>query len=125
MTFDFDTIGLDPKTKAVSTDGPNYNTVTLRERDSTAQERVPLAKLAEIIEQLVLRGEAWDVVVGRFCGGAGAPEPEVETGGDSEGAAYLEEHKVLSVIEEAFNKMMSEKPADPVAFMAALLAEKK
>ena len=52
------------------------DTVTLRERDSMAQIRIPLSRLQQILQQLVDESICWDTIMSRF--------PVVRAGGEGD-----------------------------------------
>ena len=99
-TFDFQT---------VEAGQPLFQTVTMRERDSCAQKRVPASDITMLIGRLTTMGEPWDTVMTGYPDADAAEKSAAETSSQ----AYLEQHDVVSKLESAFNEMMASKPADP------------
>lgn len=111
-TFDFQT---------VEAGTPLYDTVTMRERDSCAQIRVPVSAIVGIIEKLCIYGEPWETVVAGYPTQEAAEKDAAAGGAPASSEAYLEQHGVVAKLEDAFNDLMASKPSDPMGFLASKL----
>ena len=111
-TFDFQTV--EPGT-------PLFDTVTMRERDSCAQIRVPVSAIVGLIEKLCIYGEPWETVTAGYPTQDAAEKSAVDGAAPVSSEAYLEQHGVVSKLEDAFNDLMANKPSDPMGFLASKL----
>jgi len=98
-------------------------TVTLRERDSTEQIRVPASEVVGVIVKMTSRGMKWSeaqALYGEQKGGGaaaeGSPQAQVE--------AYLAKHKLSEILNQCLNETLAAKPENAVKHLAALLAAK-
>ena len=98
-----------------------HETVSMRERDSTAQIRVPATAIVGLIEKLCIYGEPWETVTAGYPSQADAEKSTADGAAPVSSEAYLEQHGVVAKLEEAFNDLMVNKPADPMAFLARKL----
>jgi hypothetical protein len=141
ITVDFDTLGQGPPGLA--------DTVTLRERDSMEQLRVPVGAVVEAIARVCLGSQDWAGLCALYPtqdqskegegatavggggaatavgGGAGAAVGSVAGAavGGADGMAFLRAHGVEALLNRAVNDAIEQRPADPVKFIAeALLA---
>ena len=115
VTLDFDTLGMGEATNA-----DDLGTATLRDRDSTQQVRLPLASIPEVLGKLCSAHPlSWsDLAAAHAAGGASSSESASE-----DMVAYLASSGVTAKLNAAVNKLAREKPADPMAWLAAELAK--
>mmetsp|Transcript_21481 Transcript_21481/g.50970 ORF Transcript_21481/g.50970 Transcript_21481/m.50970 type:complete len:691 (-) Transcript_21481:122-2194(-) len=110
ITVDFDT--LDEASHL-------FNTVTLRERDSTDQLRVPLAEVADAISKVCLGSSDW----AKLC--ATYPTQEqakaAPAAGSTDPIAFLRAHNIEKLLNAAVNDALEKRPADPIKFIAEQL----
>jgi len=97
-----------------------HQTVTLRERDSMGQLRVPVAQVPQLISQVCLGAESWEGLCKRY--------PTQETalaagaGGDaSDPMAYLRKFQVEQLLETVVQEAVASRPEDPIQFIAEKL----
>ena len=110
MTFDFDTIG-----KGEGGAFPK-DSVTLRERDSSEQVRLPLAEAAGVLAKLCGASTmCWADLVAMYGDGAS------DAGGVGGMIAYLRKHDMTAKLNAAVNEVAKDQPADPMAALIALL----
>ena len=121
ITIDFDTLGIGAKESA----NPAGN-ATLRERDSTHQVRLPLSDLPTIVAKLCSSASlTWaDLEAAHGADGAAAPAATPAVEGSAAMLSYLKEHGVTAKLNAAVNELAKARPADPMAFLAELLAKK-
>ena len=121
ITIDFDTLGIGAKE---STNPAGY--ATLRERDSTHQVRLPLSDLPTIVAKLCSSASlTWaDLEAAHGADGAAAPAATPAVEGSAAMLSYLKEHGVTAKLNAAVNELAKARPADPMAFLAELLAKK-
>lgn len=113
MTIDFDSI--DEK-------NPLFETVTLRERDSTEQLRVPIRDVADVIAKVCISAQDWAGLCKLY-----PTQEQVRSGtadaGSSDAVSFLRAHQVEKLLNAAVNDAVEKRPADPIKFIAeALLA---
>ncbi|KAL1523968.1 hypothetical protein AB1Y20_018884 [Prymnesium parvum] len=114
LTIDFDTIGLGKQNE------PLLGTVTLRDRDSTQQVRVPLDDAPDLLYKLCTAAPlCWADMVAVY--GPGATGPSSDSEGSSAMLRYLSEHGITSKLNEAVNALAKARPADPIAFLVEQL----
>jgi len=110
VTFDFDTIG-----KGESGAFPK-DSVTLRERDSAEQVRLPLAEAAGVLAKLCGASTmCWADLVAMYGDGAS------DAAGVGGMIAYLRKHNMTEKLNAAVNEVAKGKPDDPMAALIALL----
>ena len=121
ITIDFDTLGIGAKESA---NPAGY--ATLRERDSTHQVRLPLSDLPTIVAKLCSSASlTWaDLEAAHGADGAAAPAATPAVEGSAAMLSYLKEHGVTAKLNAAVNELAKARPADPMAFLAELLAKK-
>eukprot|EP00288_Rhodomonas_lens_P001897 CAMPEP_0177716196 /NCGR_PEP_ID=MMETSP0484_2-20121128/14389_1 /TAXON_ID=354590 /ORGANISM="Rhodomonas lens, Strain RHODO" /LENGTH=759 /DNA_ID=CAMNT_0019228227 /DNA_START=44 /DNA_END=2323 /DNA_ORIENTATION=+ len=133
ITVDFDSIGTNAEANSTLT-----GTVTLRERDTCTQVRIKVAEVVDVIAQLSTRKLSWPDVQKRYVeqkntaseaiGGAkGTDAAESAAAGSEskkEAEEYLSKHKLTEVLNEMVNKTLADKPDDPIAHLAKLMADK-
>jgi len=116
ITIDFDTLGC-----GAETDAALAGTVTLRDRDSTDQVRMPLTDIAETLNKL---SSAHPLTFADLMAVYGTPTTAKPTS-TAEGAAgiieYLTAHGIPAKLNAAVNALGKAKPADPIAFLVAEL----
>mmetsp|Transcript_9172 Transcript_9172/g.23734 ORF Transcript_9172/g.23734 Transcript_9172/m.23734 type:complete len:346 (-) Transcript_9172:174-1211(-) len=113
ITVDFDT--LDDKVPAL------YDTVTLRERDSMAQLRVPIGEVCEAIQKVCTGAETWTGLCALY-----PTQEQAKAGAGGSGpvdaVTYLRGHQVEKLLNAAVNDAVEQRPSDPIKFIAERLA---
>mmetsp|Transcript_47637 Transcript_47637/g.115996 ORF Transcript_47637/g.115996 Transcript_47637/m.115996 type:complete len:768 (+) Transcript_47637:60-2363(+) len=139
ITVDFESIGIGEK----ETDKSNLRTVTMRERDSVTQVRMPVDEVAETVAKVISRQCSWEDIQAQYVeqrqsasqsigdagaaaagGGVAGEAGEKAAGGKASVEAYVKKHKVTEILNAAVNDALASKPADPIAHIAAFLASK-
>ena len=111
VTFDFDTVGKGEKPAL-------KDTVTLRERDSSGQVRVPLSEAAGILAKLAGASSLKFADLAAMYGdAAGAADADGVAGM----MAYLRAHNITPKLNAAVNELAKAKPDDPMAALIELL----
>ena len=93
-------------------------TVTIRERDSQSQIRVPAGEAVDVIVKMTMRGMKWGEAQAMYTSGAkgaaGSTQAEVE--------AYLSKHKISEILNQCLNETLAAKPENPLKHLSTLLA---
>jgi len=93
-------------------------TVTIRERDSQSQIRVPAGEAVDVIVKMTTRGMKWGEAQAMYTSGAkgaaGSTQAEVE--------AYLSKHKISEILNQCLNETLAAKPENPLKHLSTLLA---
>lgn len=110
MTVDFDT--LDEK-------GGMADTVTLRERDSTDQLRLPVSEVCDAISKVCLGSQDWAGLCKLYPTQEQAKAGSAVAGSDT--ASFLKAHQVEKLLNAAVNDAVEKRPADPIKFIAEQL----
>jgi len=120
---------------AVTIDGKSFeeDTVTLRERDSCAQVRVPIAVVGDEVHKLCNNVKTWSDVAAAYpsvdnTAAAGNATNATTTAPASKAAeieAYLAQHNLRDVIQQAVSEVVASQAADPIAALTAALAKRK
>lgn len=116
VTIDFDTLGK-------SDDPSKAGTVTLRDRDSTSQVRLPLTDVADTLTKLSTAHPLTfaDLMAAYGTGSLPAATPAAPAGGASGMLEYFAQHGLTAKLNAAVNALGKEKPDDPIAFLVAAL----
>jgi len=115
-TIDFDTLGVGEEADASLT-----GTVTLRDRDSTDQVRVPLTELPETLSKLSSAHPLTFSDLMAAMGTSAVKKPATEAEGAAGMIEYLTAHGIPAKLNSAVNALGKAKPADPIAFLVAEL----
>jgi len=121
---------------AITIDGTTFedNTITLRERDSCRQVRMPIAVVADEVQKLCTNNKTWADIRASYQNVAN--EAEKAFTGNAEVAAapvanaqqtteaYITQHNLRAILQDAVNNVVSSQPADPIAALVAALAKK-
>lgn len=102
-------------------------TVTIRERDTCSQIRVPAAEAVNLIVKMTMRGMKWSEAQALYSeqksaasqssgAGEGSTQAEVE--------AYLSKHNLQETLNQLVNETIAAKPENPLKHLSALLAAK-
>lgn len=110
VTVDFDT--LDAKHAL-------HDTVTLRERDSTEQLRLPVGEVADAISKVCFGSLDWAGLCAAYPTQDQAKAGSSAAGGDS--ISFLKAHQVEKLLNAAVNDAVDKRPADPIKFIAEQL----
>ena len=97
-------------------------TVTLRERDTTSQIRVPASEVVDLIVKITTRGMKWSEAQALYGGARAGGAAEGSTQAQVE--AYLAKHKLTEILNQCLNETLAAKPENAVKHLAALLAAK-
>ena len=122
VTVDFDTLGVS------STDSADAKalegTVTLRDRDSTDQVRLPLADVADTLAKLSSAHPLTFADLMAAYGTPGAAASSAAADGASGMIEYFNQHGLTAKLNAAMNALGKTKPADPIAFLVSELQKK-
>jgi len=121
ITIDFDTLGAGA---AEGSDPALVGTVTLRDRDSTEQVRMPLADVPETLSKLCSAHplKFADLMAAYGTGAAAASSSAAE--GPEAMIEYFAQHGLTAKLNAAVNALGKAKPADPIAFLVKELQKK-
>jgi len=108
---------------AITVDGKTFedDTVTLRERDSCGQVRIPIANVADEVFKLSSNVTTWAEAQSAYADNATAAAP---TDKQAQVEAYLARHNLQGLIQEAVSSVVASQAADPVAALVAALQKK-
>ena len=97
--------------------------MTLRDRDSTSQVRLPLADVADTLTKLSTAHPLTfaDLMAAYGTGSFPATSPAASAGGASGMLEYFAQHGLTAKLNAAVNALGKEKPEDPIAFLVAAL----
>ena len=120
VTVDYQSIGQLEAGKEAEGAGLE-GTVTIRERDSCSQIRVPSSEAVSLITNITMRGMKWSEAQARY--------KDVKGGGEGSGAqadaeAYLAQQQLTEVLNQCVNETLAARPENAIKHLAALLAAK-
>jgi len=123
---------------AITVDPTSFvdGTVTLRERDSCSQVRVPSSIVADEVQKLCSNAKKWSDIQGTYEGVANEAEKAVGKAGMPAGKApatekqaqveaYIAKHNLRDLIQAAVSEVVANQAADPVAALTAALNARK
>jgi len=109
--------------------------VTLRERDSCHQVRVPLAMVAEEVQKLCSNAKKWTDVQAIYPAVSNAAEGAVGSGPkaaapaatskQADVEAYLAKHNLRELLQACVSDVCAEQAADPIAALTKALQSRK
>jgi glycyl-tRNA synthetase len=121
ITIDYVSIGQGEGDKEV--EAALAGTVTIRERDSCLQIRVPASEAVDLVVKMTTRGMKWSEAQTLYSGKSpSSAAPEGSTQAQVE--AYLKQHKISELLNECLNETLAARPANPLKHLSDLLAAK-